>query len=170
EFRPRCQRSGDFGAPPVRIGEREGGIVQPGPEPLTEEVDGRTDFGLSHSLGADGGRPEGDGSEHSAAGPVMSAEQDVFADRQLGEHPDALEGAGNPVMGDAVSGPADQLTSKQPHGSRRPSHDAGDQVADAGLAGSVRAAQADDLSLVDVALAAVYRCQPAAAPAPAPDV
>jgi len=86
---------------------------------------------------------------------------DIVQDRQVGEQPNVLEGAGDAPLRDLVGFEPDQAFPVELHLAGRRFIDAGHQVEGGGFAGAVGADQADQLALVDFHVEVGDRFQPA---------
>ena len=86
---------------------------------------------------------------HAVFHVEMIGDLDIVQDRQVGEQPDVLEGPGDAPLRDLVGFETDQAFAVELHLARCRFIDAGHQVESGGLAGAVRADQADQLALVD---------------------
>src|SRR5712691_4645526 len=166
----RRQCASHLGAAAVRVGEAERRIIEPRLEPLAEEIDRGMDLRLGGPLGPKRAGPEGYRSQHAASRPVVRPQQDVLPYGQLRKHPDVLEGTGHPLVGDAMRRQPDEFPAEQADGSCGWPQDAGDQVEDRGLTGTVRPHEADDLALVDVDIEAVDGCESAKSASQAADL
>ena len=79
----------------------------------------------------------------------MIGDLDIVQDRQVGKQADVLEGPGDAPLRDLIGFEADQAFAVELHLAGSRFIDAGHQVEGGGLAGAVRADQADQLALVD---------------------
>src|SRR5437773_9570139 len=166
----RGQRPSHLSAAAVGVREAERWIIEPRLEALAEEVDRGVDFRLSGALGPKRARPKRHRPQHAAPRAVVRPQPDILPDGQVRKHADVLEGAGHPLMRDVVRRQPDELPAEQADGSRRWPQDAGNQVEDRGLTGTVRANEADDLALVDVDIEAVDGGQAAKSASQAADL
>ena len=80
----------------------------------------------------------------------MLSDHDVLEDRHVGEQPHVLEGASDAQRGDDAGVEANDRLSLELDLAFGGRHQTGDGVKERGLAGAIRADDADDLTFVDM--------------------